>query len=160
MTQTFWPRQVRAKPCVGMSAVTKPVDLRQGVSQQQKSVLLNETALLRIKAAIVDIFHAHKVQGFSKIQIAPTAKHARAKLTTHRNKMFPISTFAWSAGRNSGRPVMQSLVRRTGGPPGMFRARLKLVQGKPARVAMTHRAYTQPMICRRSSTRVMSRSAP
>ena len=35
---------------------------------------------------------------------------------------------------------MKSLVRRAGGPPGMFRARLKLVHGNPARVARTQQA--------------------
>ena len=106
MSQTFWPRQVQANLCVGMFAITNLVDLRHGVPQQQKSVIVKETALLRIKAAIVGIFHAQNVQGFSKINIAPTARHAHAKFTTHRNKRFPISTFAWSAGRSPGRPVM------------------------------------------------------
>ena len=94
MSQTFRPPQVRANPCVGMFAITNPVDLRHGVPQQQKSVLVKETALLRIKAAIVGVFHAQELQGFSKIKIAPTARLARAKFTTHRNKSFPMSTLA------------------------------------------------------------------
>ena len=65
-----------------------------------------EIALLRIKVAILGIFHVHKVQGFSKIKIAPAARHARARVTTHLSKRFPISTLAWSAGRSSGSPVM------------------------------------------------------
>ena len=106
MSQTFRSRLTRARPCVGMFAVTNPVDFCHGVPQQQKSVLVKETALLRIKAAILGIFHDHKVQRFPKMKIAPAAKHARAKFSTRLSKRFAMWTVAWSAGRNSGRPVM------------------------------------------------------
>ena len=92
MLQILRPRQKRANPCVGMLAVTNPVGLCHGVPQQQKSVLANETALLRIRTAILGIFHAHDVHGFSKIKVAPTVRQARAKFTTHRSRRFPMST--------------------------------------------------------------------
>ena len=98
----------------------------------------------RKRARIQRVFQSQLVAGFSIAAGTSSKAHSVTTWALKRARQLPSRTAATSAGRSPSSPWTWLSVRNAGGPPGWFRARLKLLHGVPSHTAATHPALIQP----------------